>query len=270
MANQETASISQRVLRTLLGVVLPRTPDKGLRRTPDQALRGFATTGNLFGIRVALAAGADINGSEALGLASYFGKTKAVRLLLDEKADVNAMGDYGSTPLYLAVFAHQGKTAKLLIKRGADVNGHATDGEVPLHAACCHQDKYLTEFLIRAGATIDARDRWGKTPLHVASSHASLDSFLYLLEEAGANASLQADDGRTALDMARTTLYPENPDARARIITELLKRDSIPQTPTIAFSTSTPTPSANAQGAGPVSPKAKQGPISRRMVLAMT
>lgn len=268
MANQETASISQRVLRTLLGVVLPKTPDKRLRRTPDQALRGFATTGNLFGIRVALAAGADINGSEALGLASYFGKTKAVRLLLDKKADVNAVYDYyGSTPLYLAVFAHQGKTAKLLIERGADVNGHATDGEVPLHAACRHQDKHLTEFLIRAGATIDARDRWGKTPLHVASSHASLDNFLYLLEEAGANASLQADDGRTALDMARTALYPENPDARARIITELLKRDSIPQTPTIAFSASTPTPPVNAQGAGPTT---KQAPISRKMTLTIT
>lgn len=254
MADQATAPISQRVLRTLLGVVV--------RKTPDEALCSYATTGNLFGIKLALAAGADINGSGALHIASRWGETEAARLLLDNKADVNAKYG-GTTPLYYAVGANQDKIAELLINRGADVNARTDDGNTPLHTACRHKDGYLTALLIREGATIDAQNKQGETPLHIADLCANRDNVCHLLE-AGANTCLRDSMGQTVLDRSTSldTLWLIG-------LTQAIKPAPAPQTPTNAFSAAASPPPVNAQGAGPVSPKAKQAPISRKMALTM-
>jgi len=62
--------------------------------------------------------------------------TEIVKLLLDEKADMNARaGNDGDTLLYNAAVGGQVEIVKLLLENKADVNKQNTDGDTPLKCA---------------------------------------------------------------------------------------------------------------------------------------
>jgi ankyrin repeat protein len=72
-----------------------------------------------------------------LGLTAVLGNSKAVRLMLDRGADVNAVDPFGRTPLMYAAISDllPVDTVKLLIERGADVNAaskHTRAGDAGL------------------------------------------------------------------------------------------------------------------------------------------
>jgi ankyrin repeat protein len=78
-----------------------------------------AVTGNIEAFKQHLAAGADVNVKDNLGMtplsdASRNGHREIVELLITNGADVNVKTDYGRTPLDLA----SGETADLLRKHG--------------------------------------------------------------------------------------------------------------------------------------------------------
>ena len=107
---------------------------------PEDNLWGAARTGDLDGIKLYLAEGADINelspetNISPLSWATMMGHTKAAELLLQLGADVNVRQEDGGTPLHIAVALGRAELAELLIKEGADVNAKNRGGDVPASA----------------------------------------------------------------------------------------------------------------------------------------
>ena len=99
------------------------------------------------------------DGFQPLGLASFFGHTDAVRLLLAHGAEVNSASrnQMKVMPLHSAAAAQDPslryEIAKLLLDAGADPNARQQDEYTPLMAADQHGDTRLRELLVAHGAT---------------------------------------------------------------------------------------------------------------------
>jgi ankyrin repeat protein len=122
------------------------------------ALLIAAQQGDLWGIRLLLSAGVDVNtrGTEGLTplmLATAGGYAEAVALLLQRGAEPNARDFFGETALTLALQHKHTTIAALLIKQGADVNVVvAHDDSTPLAIARRMKLTIIGFRLRRAGA----------------------------------------------------------------------------------------------------------------------
>ena len=96
----------------------------------------------------------------ALQNTAVFGDEKAVRLMLDRGADVNAFDPFGKSPLMYAAISDLYPLAvvKLLVERGADVNAvskHTKAGDAGLTVLdIARQNGYapIVDFLVKSGA----------------------------------------------------------------------------------------------------------------------
>jgi cytohesin len=68
------------------------------------------------------------------GAVDISSRLEVVKLLLDNKADVNARDGGGKTPLHIAVASGSVEMVQLLLDNKADVNAKDTDGRTPLGA----------------------------------------------------------------------------------------------------------------------------------------
>lgn len=97
-------------------------------------------------------------GFTPLHLAAFFGHHYCVRLLLDERADPNAVSKnaLALTPLHSATANHDEATAEpivaALLNAGADPNAKQAGGFTPLHAAQDNQHARVERLLRAKGA----------------------------------------------------------------------------------------------------------------------
>ncbi len=104
-----------------------------------------------------------------LYIAAAFGQTNVIKLLLANKADVNAGADNDVTPLQIGAMLGRLDVAKLLVASNADVNAKADNGITALHLAAASGSKSIVELLLDNKADINAKDNRGWTPLHMAA-----------------------------------------------------------------------------------------------------
>jgi ankyrin repeat protein len=109
----------------------------------------------------------------------------------------------GFTPLHLASFFSQPAAVEELLKNGADPNAVATNGSklAVINSAAASNNAELVKMLLREGANPDSQQAGGFTALHAAAQHNNAEMVQALLDS-GADASLPADDGKIAADMA--------------------------------------------------------------------
>ena len=99
------------------------------------------------------------DGFQPLGLASFFGRVDAARLLVEHGAEVNSASrnDFKVMPLHSAAATGDPEVryelAKLLLEHGADANARQQDDFTPLMAADQHGDERLRSLLVEHGAT---------------------------------------------------------------------------------------------------------------------
>ena len=99
------------------------------------------------------------DGFQPLGLASFFGRVDAARLLVEHGAEVNSASrnDFKVMPLHSAAATGDPEAryelAKLLLEHGADANARQQDDFTPLMAADQHGDERLRALLVEHGAT---------------------------------------------------------------------------------------------------------------------
>ena len=98
------------------------------------------------------------------------GDLAKVRLLLKDHPDLVSSKDeeYGQTPLHVSAFNDRLDVAKLLLADKADVNAKANNGSTPLHLAAAKGNKDMVELLLANKADINAVDNDGWSPLHSA------------------------------------------------------------------------------------------------------
>lgn len=176
-----------------------------------------------------LLAEVDAAGNSAILTAKYYGRDEALRLLLDQRPELNifeaaAIGDTGRVrecveadptcvnatapdgfqPLGLAAFFGNEECFNVLLSAGADVDAEAqNDFRVrPIHAAVANGNMSVVRKLIAAGADVNARQQRDFAPLHEAARSGSEEMVLALLA-AGADRSAVDADGRTPADHAR-------------------------------------------------------------------
>ena len=120
------------------------------------------------------------------------GNLQKVKALLKENPKlVSSKGEFSTgkcgdwTPLHYAAEQGHKDIAKLLLANKADVNAKAEDGRSPLHWAAWNGHKELVELLLAHGVQANARGEDDKTPLHWASKQGHPDIVELLRQHGG-------------------------------------------------------------------------------------
>ena len=80
----------------------------------------------------------------------------AVRVLVEQKVDVNAPGKDGTPPLHWVIRVDDLETATLLLGAGADARRADRYGVTPLSLACSNGNAGMMRLLLDAGADVNA------------------------------------------------------------------------------------------------------------------
>ncbi len=100
---------------------------------------------------------------------SAWGRTEAVRLLLNEGADINNTDGDKQTALFLACWNKREEVIRILLKSGADVEKTNVNQETPLILAVRHNyPPSIVRLLLKAGAQMNTIGMGGKTALEWA------------------------------------------------------------------------------------------------------
>jgi len=92
------------------------------------------------------------NNPSSLHVAADQGHREVVALLLDNGADVKAVGKDGRTPLHLAARYGHREVVELLLERGAQVNQESPHWGTPLFVAAYRGPRDVVELLLKHGA----------------------------------------------------------------------------------------------------------------------
>lgn len=141
--------------------------------------------------------------------AAAVGDAARLRALVDaDAAAVNAHAADGFTALGLAAFFRRPEAVRVLLERGADPAIAARNrlAVTPLHSAVATDaapvDLSIVRMLLEAGAPVNVPHLGGGTPLHTAAFSGDMRIVRMLLER-GADPRLRLDDGKNAIDIAR-------------------------------------------------------------------
>ena len=126
----------------------------------------------------------------------------AVRTLLSEGADPNALGTYGTPALHWVVRTEDRTTVSLLLEAGADPNLRNAQGVAPLHVAIGNRDLNTVELLLEAGADATLVDQAGETPLMLAARTGGAALAARLLAAGAPVDAREGDYDQTALMIA--------------------------------------------------------------------
>jgi ankyrin repeat protein len=159
--------------------------------TPQESLEFAARRGSVESASAALAAGADVHGTDDRGRtplmeAAFNAQLDVARLLLERGAKVDARDDVGFGALHYAVLSpmHEGADApgmvRLLLEHGADPNIGLGEVDTPLHRSVFYAPPVVWQLLLDHGAQIDAKNIHGLMPLHFAASYGRAEAVEFL------------------------------------------------------------------------------------------
>jgi ankyrin repeat protein len=118
----------------------------------------------------------------------------ALAAVLLSSLGVSAAG----TSLADAIKSGNREAIRTLVRNPADVNAVAVDGTTALHWAVRANDLETTDLLIRAGAKVSVMSRYGVTPLSLAALNANA-AIVERLLKAGADANSKSPEAETVL-----------------------------------------------------------------------
>lgn len=154
-------------------------------------------------VAILLSKGADINVKTLTSCLLIYAISNfdigMVKLLIENKININVENKRQITPLIYAVKKGRIDIVELLLESGIDINCRNSLGKTPLmYALLSNNSSNILEFLIDSGADINAKDKEGKSVLMNAII---LKKFLLIakLVKAGANVNASDNNGKTVL-----------------------------------------------------------------------
>ena len=133
---------------------------------------------------------------------------EALNALIRSGANVNARGDFLSSPLLVASQSGNVECAKALIEAGADVNMECYLGCTPLIWAADNGHTGIVKLLLENGADIEASDNDGWTPLMKATYRGNPE-IVQILVDKGANVNVKNSAGYSVLYIGETLKIPD-------------------------------------------------------------
>jgi uncharacterized protein len=164
------------------------------------------------GCLIAIVLSAAAFGAESnvrLAEAAMSGDKATVRSLVQQKVDVNAPADDGTTALHWAVRSDDSETVDLLIRAGANVKIADRYGVTPLYLACTNGNAAIVRKLLDAGADANAAVSGGETALMTAAHTGVPDAIKILLDRGAEVNAKDTEAGQTALMYAIRENHPE-------------------------------------------------------------
>jgi uncharacterized protein len=135
--------------------------------------------------------------------------TQRIRILLQQRVDVNSVQADGMTALHWAVRNDDLGTANLLLKDGARIEAATRYGVTPLYLACANGNAAMIDTLLRAGANPNAANPGGETALMTAARTGKQDAVRLLVNRGAAVDTKENVRGQTALMWAVIENHPE-------------------------------------------------------------
>jgi ankyrin repeat protein len=121
---------------------------------------------------------------------------------LSRGADPNAITLSGQTAVFLAAHHNHWAVIKILAERGALVNlPYDRQRFTALHIASLEGSLDATSLLVSLGAHVNRKDQDGWTPL-LCAAHSGCIAVVDCLLANGADATIEAENGRTTLSTA--------------------------------------------------------------------
>ena len=140
--------------------------------------------------------------------AAMKGDKAAVRMLIAQKADVNAPQVDGATALHWAIYRDDEELVDLLIRSGANVKAVNRDGVTPLAMASLYGKPAMILKLLKAGADASEVGPNGQTPLMLAARNGNPDAVRVLIEGGAKVNARETIRGTTALMWAAEQKHP--------------------------------------------------------------
>ncbi|HYG73827.1 MAG TPA: ankyrin repeat domain-containing protein [Planctomycetota bacterium] len=186
--------------------------------------------------------------------AAAWGQPKAVVLLLELGADIQAVTEGGHTALHLAAMstmreapavarallekglpasvptsdghkitplhlARDPAVARLLLEHKADVNARNASGTTALYQSFTHpRSLELIQVLLEKGALIEGIGERNKSALHAAVINGHLEATELLITQHKADINARSQDGQTPLDIVDAQLKTAIGDRRKRLL----------------------------------------------------
>ncbi|OBT58317.1 hypothetical protein VE04_01787 [Pseudogymnoascus sp. 24MN13] len=143
-------------------------------------------------------------GMTALHISAQLCQRNIVQLLLQNGANIETKNYHGMTALLVAassVLSNQEELVRILLENKADIKAKTIDGWMVLHYAMSAGQKDLLGVLLENGVEIEDKDSRGLAALHIAAQLGLGDTVQLLLHN---RAAIDAKDidGRTALHLA--------------------------------------------------------------------
>jgi len=148
-------------------------------------------------------------GTSDVADAAMKGNKEAVRVLLEQKANVNGPQVDGTTALHWAVSKDDLEITKMLIRAGANLSASTNGGATPLQLAALNGNAAMMEILITAGADPNALlTKFGDTALMIASRTGKTDGIKVLLDHGAQVNARETWGGTTPLMWAVSEHHP--------------------------------------------------------------
>jgi ankyrin repeat protein len=151
--------------------------------------------------RIFVEHGARLDVFDAAALGEIF---RLEEILREDPSLADAVAADGFTPLGLAAFFRRRAAVRILVGRGANVDRQSENAQhvAPLLSAVAGGDADVVRELLDAGADVFSRQEGGYTALHGAAAGGD-EAIVRLLLEYGADATLRTEAGQTPHDIAR-------------------------------------------------------------------
>ncbi|MGZ3742719.1 MAG: ankyrin repeat domain-containing protein [Pseudobdellovibrionaceae bacterium] len=169
-----------------------------------------AASGRLVTLKKYKSKKGDLNAQDSHGLTPLMqavatGQKKVVEYLLQQKVNLELKNENGDTALAMAIGNDQDQIALSLIKAGAkiDVLGGENRNNLVFMAASVNATRTLELLVQKDPGQINLKNKNGDTPLHEAARFGS-ERTLEILLKAGAKKDLTNNQGKTALDLAKS------------------------------------------------------------------